>query len=140
MQALLNFTRFPTSMRRNTVVRDVVGWLRERNRTQAHANRAAFYGMDLYSAVQPRQEVLRLLETAAPGQLGAVRKRHVCLSRLGTGLNSGCPVAARREGSSVLSATVPGPSGTSLPLRFGDFTPVLHRFPRSLGSGWPAIS
>ncbi|WP_245808253.1 erythromycin esterase family protein [Deinococcus hopiensis] len=98
-EALANFERFPEWMWRNTVVRDFVGWLREHNRTQPRANQAGFYGMDLYSAVQSRQEVMRLLGALNPGGLGKVRDRYNCLNRLAPEVDSGMPMPLEGDGN-----------------------------------------
>ena len=63
--ALSGFERFPAWMWRNTSVLDFVEWLRERN-DAAGANKAGFYGLDLYSLFTSIQEVVRYLEEVDP--------------------------------------------------------------------------
>jgi erythromycin esterase-like protein len=68
-QALSSFTRFPRWMWRNTVVRDLVEWMRRRNAAlPAQTARAGFYGMDVYSlpsSVDAVAEHLQVLDAPA---------------------------------------------------------------------------
>ncbi|HYP13914.1 MAG TPA: erythromycin esterase family protein, partial [Bryobacteraceae bacterium] len=83
-QALSGFNKFPEWMWRNTDVRDFVNWLRERN--AGVANRAGFYGMDLYSLYRSRDAVLAYLDQVDPSEAERARERYATLNtRLGDG-------------------------------------------------------
>jgi erythromycin esterase-like protein len=75
--ALSGFERFPAWMWRNTSVLDFVEWLRERN-DAAGANKAGFYGLDLYSLFTSIQEVVRYLEEVDPVAAEETRRRYAC--------------------------------------------------------------
>ena len=64
--ALSGFERFPTWMWRNTVVRDLVEWLREHNRKLPPSRQVGFYGMDLYSLFSSIRAVLDHLDRTDP--------------------------------------------------------------------------
>ena len=77
--ALGGFRRFPTWMWRNTVVRDFVTWLRERNTTLApNRTQAGFYGLDLYSLYGSIEEVLGYLDRIDPAGAQRARYRYSC--------------------------------------------------------------
>ena len=81
-QALAGFERFPRWMWRNTVVRDFTTWLRTHNATRSEAQRVGFYGMDVYSLPESRQEVLRALKTLDPALAERTRVRYACLAAI----------------------------------------------------------
>jgi Erythromycin esterase/Phosphoribosyl transferase domain len=79
-EAVRGFQRFLTWMWRNTVVLDVVGWLRERNDrgTGDERARAGFYGLDLYSLHRSVHEVVAYLERVDPAAAARARERYAC--------------------------------------------------------------
>ena len=78
-EALSGFRRFPTWMWRNTVIVELVEWLRGFNsgldRKRAPAG---FYGMDLYSLHASIEAVLRYLEKVDPASAKSARQRYSC--------------------------------------------------------------
>ncbi len=79
-EALSGFERFPAWMWRNTVVRDFVDWLRDRNRLH-HSNgqrQAGFYGLDLYSLHRSMHEVITYLDKVDPKAAVRARERYAC--------------------------------------------------------------
>jgi erythromycin esterase-like protein/predicted phosphoribosyltransferase len=79
-EALSGFERFPAWMWRNTVVRDFVDWLRERNRRQESngQRQAGFYGLDLYSLHRSMHEVITYLDKIDPKAAARARERYAC--------------------------------------------------------------
>ena len=77
-QALAGFRRFPTWMWRNTAVLEFVEWLRERNATLPPAERAGFYGIDLYSLFGSIAAVLAYLDREDPEAARRARVRYAC--------------------------------------------------------------
>jgi erythromycin esterase-like protein len=75
-EALSDFRRFPAWMWRNTIVRDFVGWLRAHN--DAHAPKAGFYGLDLYSLHASMEAVMAYLERVDPAAAARARERYAC--------------------------------------------------------------
>lgn len=76
--ALSGFQRFPTWMWCNTVVRDLVEWLREFNRDRPPSRQAGFYGMDLYSLFASMRAVLDHLDRTDPEAAQRARYRYGC--------------------------------------------------------------
>jgi protein-L-isoaspartate(D-aspartate) O-methyltransferase len=74
------FTRFPTWMWRNHEVRELVEWLRERNRGVAVERRVGFYGLDLYSLHTSIAAVLVYLDEVDPDSAAVARARYGCLT------------------------------------------------------------
>jgi erythromycin esterase-like protein len=82
--ALDGFERFPAWMWRNTDVLQFAGWLRRHNDAlPAGAQRAGFYGLDLYSLFESISAVLRHLERADPAAARLARERYACFDRFG---------------------------------------------------------
>src|SRR5688572_30027287 len=77
-QALGSFKRFPTWMWRNAVVLDFVGWLRDHNATRPAADRAGFYGLDLYSLFGSIEAVVNYLDRVDPAAARRARARYSC--------------------------------------------------------------
>ena len=79
-QALRGFERFPSWMRRNTVVRDFVEWLRTSNqrRELQHRRQTGFYGLDLYSLHRSMHEVVTYLDKIDPAAAARARDRYAC--------------------------------------------------------------
>jgi erythromycin esterase-like protein len=88
-EALRGFVRFPTWMWRNTVVLDVVGWLREHNdrlgRDEGERAKVGFYGLDLYSLHRSIQEVLAYLVRVDPDAAARARERYSCFDHAAGG-------------------------------------------------------
>jgi erythromycin esterase-like protein/predicted phosphoribosyltransferase len=83
-QALSGFKRFPTWMWRNTVVREFVEWLRERNESiDDQTRKAGFYGLDLYSLYSSMHEVVSYLERVDPAAAARARERYSCFDHFG---------------------------------------------------------
>ena len=82
--AFSGFRRFPTWMWRNAVVRDFVAWLRARNMSLPDgADRAGFYGLDLYSLHASAEAVIRYLEGVDPDAAKRARFRYGCFEHFG---------------------------------------------------------
>ena len=81
--ALGDFRRFPCWMWRNTVVRELVEWLRESNADRPQAQRAGFYGLDMYSLYASLEAVLKYLDQVDPEAARVARERYGCLEELG---------------------------------------------------------
>jgi erythromycin esterase-like protein len=82
-EALGDFRRFPTWMWRNADVLDFVGWLRERNDGVGAAERAGFYGLDLYSLYTSIGSVVAYLDKVDPEAARRARTRYACLEEFG---------------------------------------------------------
>jgi erythromycin esterase-like protein len=81
-EALRGFERFPTWMRRNEVVLDFVGWLRDHDDARrSEQAKAGFYGLDLYSLYRSIHEVVDYLERVDPEAAARARERYACLER-----------------------------------------------------------
>ncbi|MGZ3441167.1 MAG: erythromycin esterase family protein, partial [Polyangia bacterium] len=74
------FSRFPTWMWRNQETDAFVRWLREFNRERGHEDRAAFFGLDLYSMYTSMYEVIRYLDTVDPDLARIARERYGSLT------------------------------------------------------------
>jgi protein-L-isoaspartate(D-aspartate) O-methyltransferase len=75
------FSRFPTWMWRNTVVRDFVDWLHDHNaQIDDPHRRTSFHGLDLYSLFTSRDAVLGYLDRVDPPAAAEARWRYGCLT------------------------------------------------------------
>ncbi|WP_103716587.1 erythromycin esterase family protein [Bosea psychrotolerans] len=74
------FSRFPTWMWRNTDVEAFLRWMRERNAPRPLADRAAFYGLDLYNMRASMAAVLEYLDSVDPQAAGQARARYACMT------------------------------------------------------------
>jgi protein-L-isoaspartate(D-aspartate) O-methyltransferase len=74
------FARFPTWMWRNAETRGFVDWLHKNNATKPYEQRAAFYGLDLYSMHNSVSVVLAYLDSVDPELAAIARERYGCLS------------------------------------------------------------
>lgn len=74
------FQRFPTWMWRNTDVAAFVEWLHAYNGVLAPQERAAFYGLDLYSMSASMGAVLDYLDRTDPDAARIARERYGCLT------------------------------------------------------------
>ena len=74
------FARFPTWMWRNVEVRRFVDWLHDYNKDFAPANKAGFYGLDLYSLYISARAVIDYLEDVDPELADVARRRYGCLT------------------------------------------------------------
>jgi erythromycin esterase-like protein/adenine/guanine phosphoribosyltransferase-like PRPP-binding protein len=83
VDALIDFSRFPTWMWRNTDVVAFVEWLRARNNTQPAEHRAGFYGIDLYSLHSSIAAVLGYLSKVDPDAARVARQRYACFDHFG---------------------------------------------------------
>jgi len=83
VEALGDFTRFPSWMWRNADVLDFVGWLREHNEERPQEQRTGFYGLDLYSLRASMEAVLRYLDQVDPAAATLARARYACFDHFG---------------------------------------------------------
>lgn len=74
------FARFPTWMWRNEETRQFVDWLHEHNSALPYAQRAGFYGLDIYSLYASAQAVIEYLEGVDRELADVARVRYGCLS------------------------------------------------------------
>jgi erythromycin esterase-like protein len=74
-----NFSRFPTWMWRNTEVAALVDWMRDFNVQRNPAERAGFFGLDIYSLSASMAAVLAYLERVDPAEAALARRRYACL-------------------------------------------------------------
>jgi erythromycin esterase-like protein len=78
-EALSGFRRFPTWMWRNTVVVELVEWLRDLNKhIEPRRAPVGFYGMDLYSLHASVEAVLKYLDKVDPDAAKRARLRYSC--------------------------------------------------------------
>jgi len=82
IDALSGFKRFPAWMWRNADVLDFVGWLRNYNEHR-RADRAGFYGLDLYSLHASIRAVLDFLDKVDPEAARRARYRYACFDNFG---------------------------------------------------------
>ena len=83
-QALSGFQRFPVWMWANTVMLDFVSWLRAHNDKQrSDLQKAAFYGLDLYSLHASIDAVVNYLEKTDPVAAKHARDRYGCFDEFG---------------------------------------------------------
>ncbi|WP_224363853.1 erythromycin esterase family protein [Hyalangium versicolor] len=81
--ALGNFERFPRWMWRNRDVAELVRWMRAHNAARPEAERAGFYGMDLYSLHASMRAVVEYLEKVDPEAARRARARYACFEHFG---------------------------------------------------------
>ncbi|MEA2192451.1 MAG: hypothetical protein QOI73_2572 [Solirubrobacteraceae bacterium] len=83
-QALGDFRRFPAWMWRNVAVAEFVAWLRAHNDAPpAGAQRAGFYGLDLYSPRTSMEAVVSHLTEIDPAAAQRARERYACFDHFG---------------------------------------------------------
>jgi erythromycin esterase-like protein len=83
-EALSDFRRFPSWMWRNTVVVEFVEWLRAWNaRRSSAAERAGFFGLDLYSMHASIGAVVEYLNKVDPVAAQRARYRYSCFDHFG---------------------------------------------------------
>lgn len=81
--ALGGFQRFPAWMWRNMDVLAFLDWLRHFNGQRPPAQRAGFYGLDLYSLHASMRAVLDFLDKVDPEAAQRARYRYACFDHLG---------------------------------------------------------
>lgn len=81
--ALGGFQRFPAWMWRNMDVLAFLDWLRDFNRRRPVAERAGFYGLDLYSLHASMRAVLNYLDKVDPQAAQRARYRYACFDHFG---------------------------------------------------------
>jgi erythromycin esterase-like protein len=81
--ALDDFTRFPRWMWRNSEVVSFLTWLRAFNAPRSAAERAGFYGLDLYSLHTSINAVLAYLGKVDPAGAERARYRYGCFEDFG---------------------------------------------------------
>jgi erythromycin esterase-like protein len=82
-EALGSFKRFPAWMWRNRDVVDFTGWLRHHNQDRPTAQKAGFYGLDLYSLHTSMAAVINYLERVDPAAAQRARFRYSCFEDFG---------------------------------------------------------
>ncbi|HZS46704.1 MAG TPA: erythromycin esterase family protein [Blastocatellia bacterium] len=84
IDSLAGFDRFPAWMWRNADVLDFIGWLRAHNDAQTNpAEKAGFYGLDLYSLFTSIKAVLSYLDRVDPDAARRARYRYSCFDHYG---------------------------------------------------------
>ena len=84
VEALAEFTRFPTWMWRNRPMADFVQWLRDSNDARAAGEaKTGVYGIDLYSLHASMRSVIRHLQQVDPGAARIARERYACFDHFG---------------------------------------------------------
>ncbi len=74
------FRRFPTWMWRNVEVHDFIEWMRAHNEGRGRAERAGFYGLDIYNMSASMRAVIDYLEKTDPDAAKVARERYGCLT------------------------------------------------------------
>lgn len=82
-EALRGFRRFPTWMWRNAEVLDFIGWMRSHNERAEQAQRASFFGLDIYSLFSSVAAVISYLEKIDPAGAARARERYSCFEEFG---------------------------------------------------------
>ncbi|MGE5246603.1 MAG: erythromycin esterase family protein [Betaproteobacteria bacterium] len=100
VDALADFGRFPTWMWRNADMLDFVGWLRTHNEGRPPADRAGFYGLDLYSLRASMQAVLAYLDKIDADAARRARQRYACFDQFGPEMQEYAHAAAYGAGPS----------------------------------------
>ncbi len=77
-QVLSTFNRWPTWMWGNWEIAALVEWLHAHNQTQPQAQKAGFYGIDVYSLWDSLQEILKYLEQRDGQAVAAAHKAFSC--------------------------------------------------------------
>ncbi len=72
--------RFPAWMWRNEEIKTFIDWLHIHNEERPYAERAAFYGLDLYSLYGSAERVIAYLEGTDAALAALARTRYGCLS------------------------------------------------------------
>ena len=76
----ISFQRFPTWMWRNVEVERFIEWLRMHNAARSDAERAGFYGLDIYNMHASIAAVLDYLDEVDPEAAEVARQRYGCLT------------------------------------------------------------
>jgi erythromycin esterase-like protein len=105
-KALAGFHDFPGWLWANTDVRDLLSWMREHNASRPAAERAGFYGLDLYGVADSTGAVVASLERLDPAAARQARKRYGCFSRYGADFAAYGLDAAQHPGRSCERAAV----------------------------------
>ena len=74
------FQRFPAWMWRNAAIADLADWMRAHNAGRPMADRAGFYGLDIYNLRDSMAAVLEYLDAADPQAAEVARERYGCLT------------------------------------------------------------
>lgn len=77
-EVLHAFARWPTWMWANREVVELAGWLRDFNRDRPEAEKAGFYGLDVYSLWESMDVVTRYLERVDPQLAERARRAYGC--------------------------------------------------------------
>jgi erythromycin esterase-like protein len=82
-EALRGFQRFPQWMWRNTVIVDLVEWLRSHNmQIEKPEWQVGFFGLDLYSLRKSMDAVVHYLDKVDPAAARRARERYNCFDHL----------------------------------------------------------
>jgi erythromycin esterase len=77
-EVLHAFARWPTWMWANWEVAALAEWLREHNRGREDAEKAGFYGLDVYSLWESLEAIMEYLERTDPQALETARRAYAC--------------------------------------------------------------
>ncbi|MGE5681495.1 MAG: erythromycin esterase family protein [Bacillota bacterium] len=84
IEALTDFKRFPSWMWRNTVIVELVAWLKAYNKKFInYKDKAGFFGLDLYSLNSSIDAVISYLDKVDPEAAKRARYRYTCFDHFG---------------------------------------------------------
>jgi erythromycin esterase-like protein len=78
VQALREFTRWPTWMWANWEVHEWIGWLKGFNQVRPAEHRRGFYGLDVYSLWESMDAIMKYLEKEDPDALETAKQAMQC--------------------------------------------------------------
>ncbi len=104
--ALGGFERFPTWMWRNSVVVDLISWLRARNAAAEPRHRTGFYGLDLYSLRSSMKAVIDYLDKHDPAAARSARQSYGCFDQFGRDAEAYSRAASRSGGKRLCEEAV----------------------------------
>jgi erythromycin esterase-like protein len=82
--ALAGFKRFPVWMWRNTVIAELISWLKDYNASLPKGRaKVGVYGLDLYSLHSSMNAVVEYLAKVDPEAAAEARKRYACFEEFG---------------------------------------------------------
>jgi erythromycin esterase-like protein len=83
LEALSDFKRFPAWMWRNTVILEMIAWLKSYNKKfNSFKERVGFFGLDLYSLNRSIDAVIDYLDKTDPEAAQRARYRYACFDLL----------------------------------------------------------
>lgn len=88
IDALRQFKRFPTWMWRNNVLVAFIDWLYQHNSGKNEADKAGFYGLDLYSLNASFEAIIKYLEKQDTDAAARAKQRYACFDHFSEDLQS----------------------------------------------------